>query len=887
MTKHTSTPQKTFLLTGIALAIATLAGCGSGGGSGGGTTPVSQIAGAVIDGRIAGATVCLDLNANLACDTNEPSAATDASGNYTLNTAGLTVNDVMAAHLFVTVPSTAKDLDDGGLTISAAGKQAFTMLAPGSANGTVLVTPLTTLVSNELMRDPSKTTNEAHTAVRSLLGVPESTDLNQDPSAGTTEIKNIARSVATMLGEIRNKLQTSATNANVTLTSAQLQDQTLSHVKQHVGTILSDANLNSSTPVNLTQVRLLTNNLTAGLTNITVAQAGISTVGQSVNVTAALTNTLYAAGSNLVVCAQPSSSPLASPLRPLAAPSSSVFPMNLTVQSGGAAVSISGNDLLINQTSADVVIRADTFSIGSGNRVIISQPSKTATMTINVTQASYIDGQLIAGQGSLTLNAQSNTTSPALTFGASSELDSRQSSGFFMMGTNTNNGYGVVYLGSNATLNNSISNNNTTGVVFLPLNISINTSSLNVSGSANTSSGINLSSNWQRFNISTSGGVIFNQSSGSGVSVNNVTGSGRSNITGSLQSNSQVFLVSPSVANASMNSSSLVTIGSASSATGVTITTSNAVMPNTSVSNIAVSNASSSALCTAYNIKTKALTGSTAYTETRYGMGNSTWVNMGSPYVATSGNSTFEVVNYLSQNNGWVVPSLNGTYAGATNGLSGILTDSTSGLKSKLTVKAVDVSGWSIKNIKGLEFLPAINGTLPAGAQLFWLSEEQTEDLYVLYPFFEYTGATGNYNSLASFIADHPTSGGASKAVQLISLSPYLQVTFDNANEVTFWQNSNTSSTSTVLGTSRYEMRTVNGQTILVILQIPAAAYNNINNTVNATQRRLRPIFALKNNTVYGGNLKLKGTIEDFSTPHFNKAAISKIGQLLNWPTLP
>jgi hypothetical protein len=52
------------------------------------------------------------------------------------------------------IPSTAKDADDVGLTLAQAGKAACTLMAPapaGSANN-VTVTPLSTLVSNQMKR---------------------------------------------------------------------------------------------------------------------------------------------------------------------------------------------------------------------------------------------------------------------------------------------------------------------------------------------------------------------------------------------------------------------------------------------------------------------------------------------------------------------------------------------------------------------------------------------------------------------------------------------------------------------------------------------------------------------------------------------------------------
>lgn len=63
-----------------AIFLASLAACGGGGGGGSNAVSGAALSGKVIDGPIAGATVCLDVNSNNACDTGEPTATTDATG---------------------------------------------------------------------------------------------------------------------------------------------------------------------------------------------------------------------------------------------------------------------------------------------------------------------------------------------------------------------------------------------------------------------------------------------------------------------------------------------------------------------------------------------------------------------------------------------------------------------------------------------------------------------------------------------------------------------------------------------------------------------------------------------------------------------------------------
>lgn len=72
----------------------TLAACGGGGDSTSTTAPLatSSLSGVAVDGYIAGATVCLDLNNNMLCDNGEPTATTSGNGSFSLNTTGIEVN---------------------------------------------------------------------------------------------------------------------------------------------------------------------------------------------------------------------------------------------------------------------------------------------------------------------------------------------------------------------------------------------------------------------------------------------------------------------------------------------------------------------------------------------------------------------------------------------------------------------------------------------------------------------------------------------------------------------------------------------------------------------------------------------------------------------------
>ncbi|RZL33957.1 MAG: hypothetical protein EOP35_16720, partial [Rubrivivax sp.] len=137
------------LLAGAAL----LSACGGGGSSAPTPAPAPppaattvSISGKAVDGALAGATACYDLNDNGACDAAEPvSAATGSDGAFTIAVAP---GEVGKHRIVVQVPATAIDADTG-----AAVGSAYTLQAPATgttAAHAVFVSPLTTLVQGHV-----------------------------------------------------------------------------------------------------------------------------------------------------------------------------------------------------------------------------------------------------------------------------------------------------------------------------------------------------------------------------------------------------------------------------------------------------------------------------------------------------------------------------------------------------------------------------------------------------------------------------------------------------------------------------------------------------------------------------------------------------------------
>ncbi len=205
-------PEKTSTLRLVGLATiasaALLVACG------GGQSPSDAqptLSGTLIDGPIQGARVFLDLNGNLEHDSNEPiSAETDAAGAFSLKTGELTSSQVTNAMLVSKIPSSARDADDGGLTIAEAGKQPFTLVSPANAFMEVVagktdirkpavVSPLTTLVAGEML-DNGRRLDEARTFVKDSHALPRD-PLDDFISVRDAATARVARAVAVALGE--------------------------------------------------------------------------------------------------------------------------------------------------------------------------------------------------------------------------------------------------------------------------------------------------------------------------------------------------------------------------------------------------------------------------------------------------------------------------------------------------------------------------------------------------------------------------------------------------------------------------------------------------------------------------------------------------------------
>lgn len=206
---------------GLTTLVAALAACG-GGGSGGVTSTVNNLSGRIVDGYIGGATVCLDLNSNLACDPGEPQTISAVDGSYTLPTYNGSIDGLQ---VIAVVPVGATDSDLGVIT------KAFDLIAP--AESASMVTPLTTLVAND-MTTRKVSAAEAEKAVIANFNLPSATLLGVDPVAKGGEILKVAQVVTAAIASTKENLVELNKTGSLGLDTAAIVKAAITEVKASV-----------------------------------------------------------------------------------------------------------------------------------------------------------------------------------------------------------------------------------------------------------------------------------------------------------------------------------------------------------------------------------------------------------------------------------------------------------------------------------------------------------------------------------------------------------------------------------------------------------------------------------------------------------------------------
>ena len=322
--------QQLKLLSVMIASAFALAACGGGGG-GSSTTPADtpvSLSGFVVDGYLEGAKVCLDLNNNQTCDTGEPSAVSAAGGAYSIDITAYTSAQLSNVHLVTEVPETAKDADDLGKTLAQAGKKPYTLLAPVSSYvsfgadgikttvaGAAIVSPLTTLVSHNMIVNTGQTVAAAQTAVSARLNLP--TTVLANPAALMQDFKakngvalgQVAAATALALGNLQNAVRTSS--AGTTTDSRVILLAALAGLQQSINKLIVTLNAAGTGVVSTTTVAAA---MAAQLATVQASAASLTAIAQQttastpVDVMPILTNgffvgdQLFAANCPVTVC---------------------------------------------------------------------------------------------------------------------------------------------------------------------------------------------------------------------------------------------------------------------------------------------------------------------------------------------------------------------------------------------------------------------------------------------------------------------------------------------------------------------------------------------------------------------------------------------------------
>ena len=193
-----------------------LGGCGAG-SSASGPAASQLVSGAVIDGRIQGAVVFLDLNNNLTQDVDEPaSAPTDKDGLFKLSLTGITRAQLETATLVTHVPDNAFDEDDAGASLLEAGRRGFTLMSPASvltgaadatpASAMPVLSPLSSLVAYEIIFNGSSLA-QARSTVQESAGLGSKDPLANYVADKDPALQAKARAIAIAKGELGERIR--------------------------------------------------------------------------------------------------------------------------------------------------------------------------------------------------------------------------------------------------------------------------------------------------------------------------------------------------------------------------------------------------------------------------------------------------------------------------------------------------------------------------------------------------------------------------------------------------------------------------------------------------------------------------------------------------------
>jgi len=161
----------------------------------------TTFSGVVSDGYIKNAKVCLDLNLNGSCDTNEPSTTTDINGKFNL--------DVTTADVNSTYFNIAPIISVGGIN-TITNETANTLIAPRyNITKDINITPITTLgyfMNSDYTNFTSTDYDNLKTDIKNLLSYDYDLNVFEDPQLDYNTLKGsvIINSIAEILMQEEN-----------------------------------------------------------------------------------------------------------------------------------------------------------------------------------------------------------------------------------------------------------------------------------------------------------------------------------------------------------------------------------------------------------------------------------------------------------------------------------------------------------------------------------------------------------------------------------------------------------------------------------------------------------------------------------------------------------
>ena len=215
--------SKSIAALSLAVSVAVwLIGCGGGDDATStvaSTDATTTLSGTVADGYLVGAKVCIDKNFNDVCDADEPFAVTDNAGHYTL---ALSSTEATGFPLIVEADEDTIDLD----TNTKIGEKWHFKAVAGNSN---FISPLSTLVAQEMELNIALTLEQAMLNLQTELGIDINTTVDYVASSNT-KAHNAAKIIAKSLANTETNLSALAPDIQPRLirllASKQIRSQT-------------------------------------------------------------------------------------------------------------------------------------------------------------------------------------------------------------------------------------------------------------------------------------------------------------------------------------------------------------------------------------------------------------------------------------------------------------------------------------------------------------------------------------------------------------------------------------------------------------------------------------------------------------------------------------